>query len=311
MTMSGRCRLRVVLLGFVVVAFLALWKSLYNLSGLLNSSSRYPGGVFDAGEPSVVDTKPTDLLTGDDTKTKEPTTTTAQGIPHRLVFTYKWNLLERKEPKRFYDNVMRTIRAYEAVWGKHDCTVVFLDDDACRRVIQTTAPELLPYFEKEPKGSYRADICRVVELYANGGYYFDVDMELINEPFVVDSKDTTFGSVIEPWGLFFQSFLFSEAGNPILKLSFEKIRLYLDNPYPRRLFFHLGPSTLKAAYDELKGANATLLQEVNLKNHPASYLPQVPRRKGKGCCCNYVVLYNGVPYFYSRIVGAGSNCDFP
>jgi Glycosyltransferase sugar-binding region containing DXD motif len=241
------------------------------------------------------------------------------GIPHRLIFTYKWNLLERQEPRHFYDNVLHTIRAYQAVWGVNDCTIVFLDDESCRTVIDATAPILRPYFDNEPKGSFRSDICRVVELYARGGYYFDIDMELIDQPFIMeDAADdsqqaSTFGTAVEAGaGHFFQSFLISAPGNPILKLAFAKIRQFYDDRSPRQ-YMHMGPYTLKAAYDELHGeTNATLLQEVNLEDHSAlSYYPNLQRRKGRGCCCNYVLLYHNVPYFYSRMVGAGFHCDYP
>jgi Glycosyltransferase sugar-binding region containing DXD motif len=242
-----------------------------------------------------------------------------KGIPHRLIFTYKWNLLERQEPRHFYDNVLHTIRAYQAVWGENDCTIVFLDDESCRTVIDATAPMLRPYFDKEPKGSFRSDICRVVELYARGGYYFDIDMELIDQPFIMedhadDSKQaSTFGTAVEAGaGHFFQSFLISAPGNPILKLAFAKIQQFYDDRSPRQ-YMHMGPYTLKAAYDELHGeTNATLLQEVNLEDHSAlSYYPNLQRRNGRGCCCNYVLLYHNVPYFYSRMVGAGFHCDYP
>jgi len=39
-------------------------------------------------------------------------------IPHRLIFTHAHQLLETKEPRQAYDNVMGTIAAYQAAWGK-------------------------------------------------------------------------------------------------------------------------------------------------------------------------------------------------
>jgi mannosyltransferase OCH1-like enzyme len=252
-------------------------------------------------------------------------------IPHRLVFTYRWNVLERQEPRHFYDNVQRTIAAYQTAWGVEDCQVDFLDDTACRAVIATTVPALLPYFDREEKGSFRSDICRVADLYAHGGYYFDVDMELIDQPFLLDDVDTKtnqggiFGTAVEAGaGHFFQSFLVSTAGHPVLALAFDQIRQYYDNRSISRQYMHMGPYTLKAAYDEWRrgnGANnnnkenattVVLLREVNLDDRSVlSYHPELPRRRGRGCCCNYVLLYNDVPYFYSRMVGAGFHCDFP
>jgi hypothetical protein len=261
-------------------------------------------------------------------------------VPHRLVFTYRWNVLERQEPRHFYDNVQRTIAAYQTAWGVEDCQVAFLDDTACRAVVATTVPTLLPYFDREEKGSFRSDICRVADLYAHGGYYFDVDMELIDQPFLLDDVDAKtnqggiFGTAVEAGaGHFFQSFLVSTAGHPVLALAFEQIRQYYDNRSVSRQYMHMGPYTLKAAYDEwrrrndannqenattvvlLREVNATtvvLLREVNLDDRSViSFHPELPRRRGRGCCCNFVLLYNDVPYFYSRMVGAGFHCDFP
>jgi hypothetical protein len=41
------------------------------------------------------------------------------------------------------------------------------------------SPRLLEYFNKEKRGSWRSDICRVADLYLKGGYYMDNDMRAV------------------------------------------------------------------------------------------------------------------------------------
>ena len=54
-------------------------------------------------------------------------------IPQRLIFTYRTNLMETKDPKLFYDNVVKTVAKYQELWP--DAEVYFLDDAKCRESI--------------------------------------------------------------------------------------------------------------------------------------------------------------------------------
>jgi mannosyltransferase OCH1-like enzyme len=101
-------------------------------------------------------------------------------IPRRLLFTHKSNILETKDPPLFYENVQKTVKIYREAWGEPDAPIWFLDDADCRSAVYAAKPNLVTYFDREPHGSWKADICRVAALYLTGGYYFDVDMEAVN-----------------------------------------------------------------------------------------------------------------------------------
>jgi hypothetical protein len=82
-------------------------------------------------------------------------------IPRRLIFTHKHNLLETKNPPLLYENVQKTIQTYREAWSEPDAPVWFLDDDDCRSAIYAAKQELVTYFDRELRGSWKADICRV------------------------------------------------------------------------------------------------------------------------------------------------------
>jgi hypothetical protein len=144
-------------------------------------------------------------------------------IPHQLIFTFKYNLLERQEPLALYQNLQRTIQIYREGWGEPEAPVWFLNDTDCRSAIHAVKPELLTDFDFEPNGSWKADMCRIAALYLTGGYYFDVDMEVV-EAFR-PSRDTTFVTV-EAGQTFFQSFLASDPKNRILGQALDEMLVY-------------------------------------------------------------------------------------
>lgn len=257
-----------------------------------------------------------------------------ESIPRRLLFTYKWKIFDDKRtPQHVSDNVQQTIKAYRHYWRGKDVEVVILDDAECLVHVNVTAPFLVPYFQREYMGAYKSDICRVCYLLRYGGYYFDVDMETI-QPYGAE-PNVTFVTVYEASSnrYFFQSFLASAPNNPILRQSLQEIKLFYDQNMRRRVgaaHLHMGPYTLKQAYEKViqnspsmavKDSSAatmpttttttttTLLQEVNLMDDPTRF-PNLTRRVGKGCCCNYVVTDSTTAYFRSRMVGAGPHCDF-
>jgi Glycosyltransferase sugar-binding region containing DXD motif len=153
----------------------------------------YPLVILDHG---VYDNKP-EPLKGDGHRHK---------IPNILLFTHSSYLTNRTmakasqylhpqlsasaEVQALHDNVQHTISLHP------NATVRFLIDDDCvaalRRVIPTlnlripnTTSDIRPesvesmfveYFNNEPMGMYKGDLCRGVALYETGGLYFDVDL---------------------------------------------------------------------------------------------------------------------------------------
>lgn len=144
------------------------------------------------------------------------------------------------------------------------------------------------------------------------GYYFDVDMEVINPYVVEDLSKTTFVSVRDTEQTLFQSFVASTARNPVLKKAFDVMLDYYEGRHKkctRQNSCLMGTHTLMDAYRAVIASSA--IQTVLLyqdKLRPSLY-PDVPRRSRPGC--NFVVHdpIQSIVHFYSRIEGS-SGCPF-
>ena len=104
-------------------------------------------------------------------------------IPRRLIFTYKYNLINPFENDPLFDekdpltsNVQNTIDKYKQYWKSkdhadnhtvHDNEIVvsFLSNKDCIEVIQQAEPKLVKHFNEEGRGDFKAGICRITELY--------------------------------------------------------------------------------------------------------------------------------------------------
>ena len=233
-------------------------------------------------------------------------------IPHILYFTFKDNIFETKQPPHFYENAMKTVDAYKQAWkanDSEDIQVKFLDDTECNQIIQEAEPRLLHHFLNETKGAFKGDICRAAALYLYGGYYFDVDMEVIT-PVLLD-RNITFSTARGAVKFFFNSFMASTAGHPVLRRNFDVMLDYYSGKgcLGRTRKVNMGCCTLFDAYNQasdMERGPHLLLEEHNLdsSNSARSY-PKVKRR-GSGRFCNWVVHDPSarVAYFYSRIVGS-------
>jgi mannosyltransferase OCH1-like enzyme len=234
-------------------------------------------------------------------------------IPRRLIFTYQSNLLETKDPPHFYENVQNTIKMYREAWGEPDAPVWLLDDDDCRSAIYAAKPNLVTYFDREPRGSWKADICRVAALYLTGGYYFDIDMEAVN-PWI-PSRNVTIATAVDfDRRRFFQSFLASEQKGRVIEESLDEMLLFYVNQKLRMKSF-IGPDTLRLAFESVppsEGGEAVILEEIDFRLDENAEMPS-RRREAIGCCCRYKVQepVSNVTIFYSRIVGTGTNCMDP
>ena len=204
-------------------------------------------------------------------------------IPRRLIFTYEWNLIAPGEEAPPLDprdpltaNVLQTITKYQRYWDEQDAqlragsvrggeplVVSFLSDEDCRGVITQAEPRLLQSFDEEERGEYKADICRVAELYLHGGYYFDIDIKVI-KPVDFDRLDAlptdnpnplgqlraldagglavaspddlvTFATVLNKQGRFFQAFAAALPRHPVLERALEYMVHYYEGTLPRVL----------------------------------------------------------------------------
>jgi len=243
-------------------------------------------------------------------------------IPHILWFTHRQNILDTQDPPDLYKNVQNTIDSYRKLWGINGTEVNFVDDEMCEENIKsslkwTDAQILLDYFHNVPKGEYKGDICRVASLYLEGGYYFDVDLQVI-EPFVVPPT-VSFATVNQPkTNQFFQAFVASTAYHPILKRNLEKMisvalgDITLTKIGPRKATF-IGPETMKLAFDDVpvkRRGEVLLLEEEHLNNLWGKTYDAIPRQDGVGPSCNWVVHNPRTRkvHFYSRFIGASKQC---
>jgi len=121
---------------------------------------------------------------------------------------------------------MNTIDIYRKAWNETEAPIWFLNDIECRALIQKVEPGLVVHFDQERKGEYKSDMCRAAALYLKGGYYFDIDMRVLEA--VLLDPNITFASVKMRDGKFFQSFMASEPGSPILKESLRLMREFCE-----------------------------------------------------------------------------------
>lgn len=171
----------------------------------------------------------------------------------------------------------------------------------------------------EPVGKYRADMCRIASLYVHGGYYFDVDLQVITPiqglsskiNFITSRETGDFGS-----SGFFQAFTAATPGHAILKQALqEMLEFYKDQHSGGSGTHQLGTTTLRRAHDKIvrmcptKRQNVWLLQESHLDSPQQfpSVKRQQPQSVHTGYGCNFVVNDGTTAYFFSRAIGAKSN----
>ena len=178
-------------------------------------------------------------------------------IPANIWFTYKHDILKNHEPDYYYNNVQNTIAQYslELLDQVEKIHVTCMDNDYCLALIQAIYPDLVPYFLKEKEGCYKGDICRLAALYLYGGYYFDVDIEVI-EPLVVSPPPTNHVSFMTSIDLnqvgMFQAFLVASPRHPLIKANLDAILIhYRHRPMPGG--YVMGPMTLAEAYRAMVG----------------------------------------------------------
>mmetsp|Transcript_13926 Transcript_13926/g.21388 ORF Transcript_13926/g.21388 Transcript_13926/m.21388 type:complete len:334 (-) Transcript_13926:87-1088(-) len=249
-------------------------------------------------------------------------------IPRHLVFTYKHNILETREPKHFYDNIHNIARKYKTGWASagsenksgvadEDVKIYFLDDQACISNITAAYQDLVPHFHAEKSGAFKADICRLAFLYLYGGYYFDVDVDVV-EPFIPNPNVQFVTANDFRNAFFFQAILMTSPRHPIIKQALElELEHYERGLSPPVFKGLIGCDILKRAYHSniveyfLRGSDEqiTLLDEIDLSPNAGHEDMYKHIERMPVITCNMVV-HDPIAqhlFFKSRIAGS-SNC---
>jgi hypothetical protein len=101
-----------------------------------------------------------------------------RAIPAILHFNHKKNFFLERVPGTdgLRLNIQRIIDMHPGA------NVSFSDDVQCRSALaRAHSEELASWFDREPQGCYRSDLCRLAALYEQGGYYFDNDFEVVTD----------------------------------------------------------------------------------------------------------------------------------
>ena len=188
----------------------------------------------------------------------QPSTPT---LPHRLVFTYKEDLLLQRNLYRndpigdLARNVNRTIALYTDAWNEEaqlrgsanapPVEVEFLLDSDCLRVVNESEPRLAEAFSGEEWGPHKSDLCRIAALWNKGGYYFDNDLVAVQVPHF--SPRVTFVTVYESSLVaFFQAFIAVTPHHPIIR---EALNVFVELYSGRQTFPHnFGTHVTRQAY---------------------------------------------------------------
>jgi hypothetical protein len=181
-------------------------------------------------------------------------------IPPILIFTYHTDLLGTPASDLADEEDAALASNVRSITSLHPGTTVrFLDDSGCLDSIRAAlGPDtnLTSYFSAERRGMYKADVCRGAALLETGGMYFDVDIEARMNLFDVVGVGTEFVTTLvhedsNHRGGFFQAFIGSTGGHPILRRYLE---LFVDY-YEGRVDVGgpLGVYLLRMAHDDVVG----------------------------------------------------------
>jgi Glycosyltransferase sugar-binding region containing DXD motif len=215
-------------------------------------------------------------------------------IPHILIFTHSVNLWNysttannnNNMTSEESDELLALAANVHSIAERHPTAQVrFLTNDDCvasirafvrlvqenRSSFATTtvhidADELIRYFHKEPRGMYKADLCRGTALYESGGVYLDVDVGVRLTPlWDVLQPATEFATVrvhrqSHYPGAFFQAFIAATPRHDVIQRYVELFVQYYRGslqlkPGP------LGVLLLKRAYDEIQAIQQLQMQE--------------------------------------------------
>lgn len=146
-------------------------------------------------------------------------------IPKQLLITGKQDRIEDM-PRDAQDNLQRIVRM------NPEMSVRFLGDTACLQYIRAHYdPFLEMAFKRAERGAYRGDICRAAVLFREGGFYLDVDLQLVRPLRSLVDSNTTFMSVISAYGGVMNALMGVTPRNAVLDRTIEEIRQWYNPVY--------------------------------------------------------------------------------
>jgi hypothetical protein len=237
--------------------------------------------------------------TSNATKRTELSTVSQSLIPNILIFTYSKNLWSERSNLDDEEGFLAANIRHSVQLHPPDTQVVFLTDDDCIASLRKVFTSLIPHFQNEPKGMFKADICRGSALYETGGIYLDVDVGVRHDLWNQLAPSTEFITARvhrqSKWpGHFFQAILGAAPKSPII---YEYLRLFHDY-YTGKVEVPskapLGVVLLKRAWDNAYNVTTQLpatelWQEVLY--HPDNFPKLVPAPTwGTRRACHFVVV---------------------
>ena len=138
-------------------------------------------------------------------------------VSRSLWFYCKQGQLQETE-KALYDNVQNTIAKYREAWGDSDVQGHILDDEECLVSIQKAEPELVSHFKRDPRKHYTKALCQVATMFVHGGYFFDLDLQVINAR-VLDLQTEFSAVLVDGKDYYASTFVAIAQGHPVARVS--------------------------------------------------------------------------------------------
>ncbi len=225
-------------------------------------------------------------------------------IPDILYLTYSSNLLidgaHSRTERALLNNIQKTIRTVPNMsvmfWTDADCENAMYDLPYWLRHL------LLRKWKRVDRGMIRADICRGVALYRTGGWYLDVDVEVLRDFRMLQNRmvEQTILTVVPAW---------------MPNVSYFQAIMGVTAPfdYTIRRYLLLFAKHKAASSDENTGTlllhqaslqTSARVYELQEKRGPISLKNHWTRSTHRGYWCDNVVYDRkyGDLWFYSRIL---------
>ena len=147
-------------------------------------------------------------------------------IPSQILLTGPGTLHELPgELRRNAERIMSANPGFQVQW--------YSDADCHAYITRYFDAELAGMFRREYRGSFRGDLCRTAVLYREGGFYTDLDVELLVPLSSLVGLSTTFMSAYTADGAMLNAIMASEPFSAILYAALVELRKWYRGQVPR------------------------------------------------------------------------------